>query len=84
VAGHARALHLFSHLAGVVMLAGLSFVLIQGPVYGWISPRILVGLAVAVLAAVALVRHELRGIAPLLPRRCLPRRSSRRPMALVS
>lgn len=68
VAGHARALHLFSHLAGVVMLAGISFVLIQGPVYGWASPRILAALAVAVLAAVALVRHELRGIAPLLPK----------------
>nr|WP_272901308.1 MFS transporter [Herbaspirillum frisingense] len=68
VAGQARALHLYSHLAGVVMLAGLSFVLIQGPVYGWTSPRILAGLAVAVLAAVALVRHELRGVAPLLPK----------------
>ncbi|MBP0598726.1 MFS transporter [Herbaspirillum sp. LeCh32-8] len=65
---HARALNLYSHVAGVLMLAGLSFVLIQGPVYGWTSPRILAGLAVTLLAALALVRHELRGIAPLLPR----------------
>jgi DHA2 family methylenomycin A resistance protein-like MFS transporter len=40
-------------------------------------------LAVAVLAAVALVRMNCV-VAPLLPRRCLLRRSLRRPMALAS
>lgn len=68
VAGHARALHLYSHVVGVVMLAALSFVLIQGPVFGWTSPRILLALGVAVLSIVALVWHELRGVAPLLPK----------------
>ncbi|KAF1041423.1 MAG: Multidrug resistance protein Stp [Herbaspirillum frisingense] len=68
VARHERALNLYSHVAGVVMLAGLSFVLIQGPVYGWTSQRILAGLAVTLLALAALVRHEMRGIAPLLPK----------------
>lgn len=65
---HERALNLYSHVAGVVMLAALSFVLIQGPVYGWTSARIAAAAAMALLAAAALVRHELRGIAPLLPR----------------
>ncbi|OWY29261.1 MFS transporter [Herbaspirillum robiniae] len=65
---HERALNLYSHVAGVVMLAALSFVLIQGPVYGWGSARIVAGAALTLLAAAALVRHELRGVAPLLPR----------------
>ena len=65
---HERALNLYSHVVGVAMLAALSFVLIQGPVYGWSSARIIAGALVALLAAAALVRHELRGIAPLLPR----------------
>lgn len=65
---HERALNLYSHVAGVVMLAGVSFVLIQGPVYGWGSARIVAGAVVALLAAAALVRHELRGVAPLLPK----------------
>lgn len=68
VARHERALNLYSHLLGIAMLAGLSFVLIQGPVYGWTSGRIAIG-AIATLAALAaLVRHERRGIAPLLPK----------------
>ncbi|TQK08874.1 DHA2 family methylenomycin A resistance protein-like MFS transporter [Herbaspirillum sp. SJZ130] len=65
---HERALNLYSHVVGVAMLAGVSFVLIQGPVYGWGSARIIAGMALTLLAAVALVRHELRGIAPLLPK----------------
>lgn len=68
VASNARALNLYSHVVGVLMLAGVSFVLIQGPVYGWASPRILIGLAVTLAAAVALIHHERRGIAPLLPK----------------
>lgn len=68
VAGRGGRLHLYSHLAGVVMLAALSFVLIQGPVYGWTSARIVAGLLVTLLAGAALVRHELRGVTPLLPK----------------
>lgn len=71
VAPHARALNLYSHVVGVVMLAALSFVLIQGPVYGWGSPRILAGWAATVLALLALLQHERRGIAPLVPKALL-------------
>jgi len=65
---HARDLTLYSHAAGVIMLGALAFALIQGPVYGWVSPRILTAVAVTVLAAAALIHHERRGIAPLLPK----------------
>lgn len=68
VASQPRVLHLLSHVLGIVMLAGLSFVLIQGPVYGWTSPRIALAAVVTLIAGAALVRHERRGMAPLLPR----------------
>nr|WP_238540935.1 MFS transporter [Herbaspirillum sp. YR522] len=68
VASQPRVLHLLSHVLGVVMLAGLSFVLIQGPVYGWTSLRIAAAAIVTLLASAALVRHERRGTASLLPR----------------
>ncbi|MFL9926376.1 MFS transporter [Herbaspirillum lusitanum] len=68
VARHARALTLFSHLLGVVMLAALSFALIQGPAYGWGSARILSAFALALVAMGSLVWREKRGTAPLLPR----------------
>ena len=68
VASQPRVLHLLSHVLGIVMLAGLSFVLIQGPVYGWTSLRIGVAAVVTLVAGAALVRHERRGTASLLPR----------------
>lgn len=68
VASQPRVLHLMSHVLGIVMLAGLSFVLIQGPVYGWTSWRIALAAVATLVAGVALVRHERRGTAPLLPR----------------
>ncbi len=65
---HRRALRISSHLLGVVMLAALSFVLIQGPVYGWTSPAILASLALTVASLVLLVQRERHGAVPLLPR----------------
>jgi DHA2 family methylenomycin A resistance protein-like MFS transporter len=64
----ARALRISSHLLGVVMLAALSFVLIQGPVYGWTAPAILAGLGVTLASLVLLVQRERHGALPLLPR----------------
>lgn len=64
---HQRALTFFSHFLGVLMLAALSFVLIQGPVYGWTSLPIIGAVIVVLLALALLVRHERKGDAPLLP-----------------
>ena len=65
---HARELTILSHVLGVLMLAALSFVLIQGPAYGWTSGPIVAAAAVVVLAAFLLVRRERRGTVSLLPR----------------
>ena len=63
-----RELSLFSHALGVLALAGLSFVLIEGPALGWLSPGVLAAGALAVLSAVQLLRRERSGSHPLLPR----------------
>ena len=63
-----RALTITSHFLGVLMLAALSFVLIEGPVYGWTSLPIVSAVVVAVLAFGTLVQRERSGSAPLLPR----------------
>jgi DHA2 family methylenomycin A resistance protein-like MFS transporter len=65
---HARALTFVSHLLGVVMLGALSYVLIQGPAYGWTARPVLLAAALVIVAAFLLVQHERRGKAPLLPR----------------
>lgn len=65
---HARALTITSHFLGVLMLAALSFVLIQGPVYGWSSMPIVSAVIVVLLALGTLVQRERSGAAPLLPR----------------
>ena len=64
----ARDLRFSSHLLGVLMLAALSFVLIEGPVFGWLSLPILGALVVTLLSLVCLVQRERHGKAPLLPR----------------
>jgi DHA2 family methylenomycin A resistance protein-like MFS transporter len=69
---HERALSMLSHALGVVALAALSFVLIEGPVLGWTSAPVLAAAAAAVMAATLLVQRErnsgLAGAHPLLPR----------------
>ncbi len=63
-----RDLSLFSHALGVAALAGLSFVLIEGPVLGWLSPGVLAAGALTLLSAWQLLRRERSGSHPLLPR----------------
>lgn len=62
-----RALSVLSHVLGVAALAGLSFVLIEGPTLGWTSAPLLAALALTVAAAALLVRRERGGPHPLLP-----------------
>ncbi|HEX5341395.1 MAG TPA: MFS transporter [Duganella sp.] len=67
-ARHERDLSLWSHALGVAALAALSFVLIEGPVLGWMSAGVLMAGAAAAVAAVLLVRRERTGAHPLLPK----------------
>ncbi len=68
VAKQARELTIISHVLGVAMLAGLSFVLIQGPSYGWSSAPIIIA-TMGVLAALGiLIVRERNSAMPLLPR----------------
>ncbi|MFS2003566.1 MFS transporter [Duganella sp. CT11-25] len=67
-ARHERALSMLSHALGVAALAALSFVLIEGPVLGWVSAPVLSAAVAAVIAAGLLVRRERAGAHPLLPR----------------
>ena len=50
----------------VVLLAGLTSALIEGPELGWDSPLILAGFAAALVAIVALVAYERRRAQPLI------------------
>ncbi len=67
-ARHQRDLSMLSHVLGVVALAAVSFVLIEGPALGWTSPAVLLAAAVALAAAALLVRRERAGAHPLLPK----------------
>jgi predicted MFS family arabinose efflux permease len=50
-----------------VSLAGVAYALIDGPVRGWSSSRVLIPLAVGVLGAAAFVVGESRSSSPMLP-----------------
>ncbi|KAB8045329.1 MFS transporter [Janthinobacterium aquaticum] len=63
-----RALSLGSHALGVAALAGLSFVLIEGPVLGWLAPAVLLASGLTLASAAVLLQRERRGSHPLLPR----------------
>lgn len=63
-----RPLPLASHALGVLALAGLSFVLIEGPVLGWRSFPVLGALAATLAVVAALALRERRAAHPLLPR----------------
>jgi len=65
---HERALSMLSHALGVAALAALSFVLIEGPVLGWLSAPVLSALAATLVAGGLLVRRERSGAHPLLPK----------------
>ncbi|MBV7486981.1 MFS transporter [Bordetella sp. BOR01] len=63
-----RPLNLASHLLGIAMLGCASYALIQGNVYGWMSPRILAASVLAMLFGAALVMRERRHAHPIVPR----------------
>ncbi|WP_229256581.1 MFS transporter [Duganella lactea] len=65
---HERALSMLSHALGVVALAALSFVLIEGPVRGWMSVGVAGAGIVTLAAAALLVMRERTGAHPLLPK----------------
>jgi DHA2 family methylenomycin A resistance protein-like MFS transporter len=68
VAPQPRPFSFVSHGLGMLALAALSFVLIEGPVLGWTSAAVLAALAGTLLAAAVLVRRERRIAHPILPR----------------
>ncbi|MFI7123251.1 MFS transporter [Amycolatopsis sp. NPDC049868] len=55
------------HLLGIVALAAISFGLIEGPRFGWVSAPVLGTAAVALIALVLLTARERRTANPLLP-----------------
>ena len=62
-----RSLDLPGEAAAVVALAALATALIDAGHLGWTSPKIIVALSIAAIAAVALVAIEARTKAPMLP-----------------
>ena len=72
-----RALNASSHLLGMVVLATASYALIEGNAYGWSSPRIATAIALALAAAILLVRRERATPIPSCRTRCSKRHASR-------
>ncbi len=58
-------------VAGTAGVAGLVFALIEGPSLGWTSPRVLTGVAVAVVGLASFVPLELAAPRPMLDVRLL-------------
>lgn len=65
---HSRTLNIGSHTLGVMALGALSYVLIEGPVDGWLSAPILTAAGLTLLLGAAFVQRERTTAAPLLPR----------------
>jgi EmrB/QacA subfamily drug resistance transporter len=65
-APQARRFDPYGQVLVIAMLAALTYSVIEGPTYGWGSPRIVATFAVAVVSAVSLVLTELRRRQPLL------------------
>lgn len=65
---HARALRLSSHALGAGALAALAFLLIEGPVLGWVSVPVVSALVAAAMMAALLVWDERTAVQPILPR----------------
>jgi DHA2 family methylenomycin A resistance protein-like MFS transporter len=64
---HPRSLSPVSHALGAVVLAALSFFLIEGPTLGWLATPVLAAAIITVLAALMLTQRERSGKHPLLP-----------------
>jgi DHA2 family methylenomycin A resistance protein-like MFS transporter len=67
-APHARAMPLASHALGAGALAALAFVLIEGPVLGWVSIPVASAMVAAAMLALLLVWDERSAAQPILPR----------------
>jgi len=65
-APHARRVDPFGQLLVIVMLASLTYAIIEGPNAGWSSVRILGFFALAAVAAIALLTYEPRRDEPLI------------------
>ncbi|WP_338764665.1 MFS transporter [Massilia sp. METH4] len=65
---HARELRLASHALGAGALAALAFVLIEGPVLGWVSVPVVSALVASATMALLLVWDERSAAQPILPR----------------
>src|SRR3984957_5339869 len=66
-----RRLDPFGQLLVIVLLASLTYAVIEGPAYGWGSPRIVSVFAAALIALVVLPAHDPRHPDPLAaPRSC--------------
>ena len=61
-----RRLDPFGQLLVIVLLGSLTYAVIEGPAYGWESPRILFFLAVAATALAVFVGYERRRREPLV------------------
>ncbi|NVE01514.1 MFS transporter [Massilia sp. BJB1822] len=70
-AAHRRPLSMLSHVLGVLTLAALSFLLIEGPVRGWTSASVVAASFFALLFAGVLVWRERAAAHPILPRALL-------------
>lgn len=55
------------HALGIAALTGACFALIEGPHFGWSSPKVLVAFAVAAIAGTSFVWHERRAATPMVP-----------------
>jgi EmrB/QacA subfamily drug resistance transporter len=65
-ADHPRRIDPLGQVLVILGLATLTYAIIEGPTDGWLSAQTLIEFAIAVVALVALVRHELRRDQPLI------------------
>ena len=72
-AGQRRAMPLASHILGALALAGLSYVLIEGPVLGWQDRSVLAAALSAAGLMLVLTLSERVALHPILPRALLQR-----------
>ncbi|WP_214410244.1 MFS transporter [Sphaerisporangium fuscum] len=65
--GDARPLAAPGHAAVIILLAGISFALIEGPQLGWAAAPVIGAISAAALAAVLLIGHERRTDNQVMP-----------------
>ncbi|WP_442857388.1 MFS transporter [Bacillus sp. FJAT-42315] len=60
-------LNLLNHILGIITLAGLSFVLIEGPSIGWFSSPVIIAIIVTIVSAVLFIYIERMVKVPIIP-----------------